>query len=462
MTKHKRFKRELISGIRLGRIYIPATHRFLFYLFLVLIPVQVRYIFYAPDWRFSEWQSMSLYMTDVVFGFLVLFWMIENFGAWRDIKMRQLRRSDYALGALLAIAAVSVLFSSEQIISLYTLVKFTEMVVLYLYIRHYAVRNIKPELAAWMLVIGGLFQAVLGILQFVRQSDLGLWFLGEGVLGANMRGVAVFLTESGQRIMRAYGTLPHPNILAAYLLISLFAVCYLFLKKNVLRSAFYVPCFMSHVLILWGFLLAFSRTAIFVWVMGMLAWAIVVLADRHLRSAYRKRIMGILIITLLAVAAFAVVLWPEVMARMAISSNEEAVSMRIFYSGQALDSGGWLINVAGVGIGNFVNWFTKHSPGLAPYLYQPVHNIYLLVYVEMGIFGFLALIVFIGILIWEYWRVDRTKTTRTMGGAGFLVLVGAFLFIGFFDHFPWTLQQGRLMLWGILGLMAGITDGYVA
>jgi len=33
-------------------------------------------------------------------------------------------------------------------------------------------------------------------------------------------------------------------------------------------------------------------------------------------------------------------------------------------------------------------------------------------------------------------------------------IVCAFLFLGLFDHFFWTLQQGQLMFWLILGLMA--------
>ena len=39
-----------------------------------------------------------------------------------------------------------------------------------------------------------------------------------------------------------------------------------------------------------------------------------------------------------------------------------------------------------------------------------------------------------------------------------LLLFGAILIIMFFDHSFWTLQQGRLILWLILGIVTSLTN----
>ena len=72
-----------------------------------------------------------------------------------------------------------------------------------------------------------------------------------------------------------------------------------------------------------------------------------------------------------------------------ISSREEAVQLRIFYNKESLKSLNWF----GVGPGNFVNWLMVKDPNLPRSLYQPVHNIYLLIYSETGIWGIVIYLV---------------------------------------------------------------------
>ncbi|MCI0421606.1 MAG: hypothetical protein L0312_20670, partial [Acidobacteria bacterium] len=110
----------------------------------------------------------------------------------------------------------------------------------------------------------------------------------------------------------------------------------------------------------------------------------------------------------------------------------------------------------------FVSWFMFFFPGLSRHLYQPAHNIYLLIYSELGIVGIAAFLFFLGLLFWQYRKKGNLKSPAPdalagAGGLGLAAVLLSFLFIGFFDHFPWTLQQGRLILWGILGAVAGLT-----
>jgi len=61
---------------------------------------------------------------------------------------------------------------------------------------------------------------------------LGLQLLGESFLAPHLSGVAKISTEQGL-VMRAYGTFPHPNILATFLIISIFAGITLLLLSKI-------------------------------------------------------------------------------------------------------------------------------------------------------------------------------------------------------------------------------------
>ncbi len=64
-----------------------------------------------------------------------------------------------------------------------------------------------------------LLQLSLGLYQVFSGSSLGIHFLGEPILEASRLGIAK-VTLLSTPILRAYGTLPHPNILAAIALSS--------------------------------------------------------------------------------------------------------------------------------------------------------------------------------------------------------------------------------------------------
>ncbi|MBI4050716.1 MAG: hypothetical protein HY396_01945, partial [Candidatus Doudnabacteria bacterium] len=90
---------------------------------------------------------------------------------------------------------------------------------------------------------------------------------------------------------------------------------------------------------------------------------------------------------------------------------------------------------------------------LKPYLHQPVHNIYFLITAESGI---LALLVFVTIL---YYIVRRAVAHALAGRHAvlnftLLIVLGGFLFIGLFDHYLWTIQQGSLIFWLTLGFLS--------
>src|SRR3989344_2590628 len=269
--------------------------QFLFYFLFFAIPFQTRKILYYSGWHFNEWQSVSIYATDLILLALFVFWAvdnrhrpdfihrsysIENPRQSRDkaviIKSRILdsfrtnrdksviHRYDYFLLGFLVAAAISIKNSSDIYVGAFLWLKLAEFSLLYFYIKTYAIFKFNFVKALHILILGGLFQSVIAIGQFLKQGSLGLTSFGESTFGPDMTGIASFFVDSGEKVIRAYGTTTHPNVLAAYLFISIFVFYFLVLYSSK-RSFIY----WAYPIILVGFFFTFSRTIIFLWVVGV-------------------------------------------------------------------------------------------------------------------------------------------------------------------------------------------------
>jgi hypothetical protein len=136
----------------------------------------------------------------------------------------------------------------------------------------------------------------------------------------------------------------------------------------------------------------------------------------------------------------------------------------------------------GIGVGQFVIEMQKYSEHiLQTWQLQPVHNVFLLVLVELGLVGFSIFTFF----LWKLFHMEQIGTKpeircSTWSAEGCdvyskppgtnvpretiesrlnlqtifrAVLIGFFV-IALFDHYLWDIQQGQIMLWMGLGLLA--------
>src|SRR6185369_3286218 len=120
-------------------------------------------------------------------------------------------------------------------------------------------------------------------------------------------------------------------------------------------------------------------------------WQDAVMRQRSLKIFWTTIGVGIL---------FLACYWPYVVNRSVISTNDEAVQLRVLYNHESLVSHHALF---GLGIGNFVPWLMTQNLHLDRGLYQPVHNIYLLVYSETGPVGLALFLVFITLVLYRFW-----------------------------------------------------------
>src|SRR3989338_3092816 len=431
-------------------VFVRKFEQFLFYFLLFAIPFQTRKILWHQNWNFNEWQSISIYGTDILLLILFGFWIFDLINPKieppvdnrlrKSVIHRFVKRHDYFLFVLIVVSAISIKNSSSYILSTYSVLKLVEFVVFYFYIKSYAVYKFGLIRSMIVLIYGGLFQAIIAILQFFKQSSLGLGLLGESVISPNLTGIASFYNMAGEKIIRTYGTTPHPNVLARYLFLAIFAFYYLWIYKNI--SKFFL---LMYGLIILAFFFTFARVAVFLLFINFLV-RIILVHLKFKKEYWNNKLALLSVVTVVVATSLFLIYWSETVSRVMISSKEEAVQMRIFYNKESLSSLNWF----GVGSGNFVNWLMVKDPNLSRNLYQPVHNIYLLIYSEMGILGITAFILFLIFLVKDF--VVKTKMEK-LYHYSFLLVFLSFLFVGLFDHFLWTLQQGRFILWLSLSIL---------
>ena len=409
-------------------------------LFLVFsIPFQKRTFLFGPE-EFLEWNSAFFYFTDALVLALFAFWV---FG-----RKRFEARHVVILLVFVLFAFVSLSQAELVNVGAYRFLKLVEFIFLFFYIvaraRYVGVGKI---MAAF--IISGVFQSALAILQFAKQSSLGLQVFHESTLEIGMRGVAEITTQ-GIEMIRAYGTFTNPNVLAGFLGISLFFAFYLFLKTK----AGTVPAFAAIFILSFGLLLTFSRGVIIFFIFtSILFFAGIFLFKRF--NEYKKAAIYLLVLVVVSWSLIIFSMWPEVSSRFLESSiSEPAISERLFFNkvGVDISTQNYSQLFFGVGIGNFVDYYMGSIPDLARHLYQPVHNIFILIASEIGILGLGTFILFLASLIGG--GIKDFFTENSLLTYSLLLITFYILLISMYDHYFWTLQQGSLMFWIVLGLLA--------
>ncbi|MBI3305505.1 O-antigen ligase family protein [Candidatus Parcubacteria bacterium] len=311
---------------------------------------------------------------------------------------------------------------------------------------------------AWTFVLGGVLQAAVALGQFTLQHDLGLQILGESRIAPDIAGVAKLDTAAG-KIVRAYGTFPHPNLLAAYLGVAILAWWWLWVRRSESPAGLRDAALLGvGALLLAGFAVTFSRLSLVALVTGlaMVSWRVWVVPGLRRRFGRQARLGALFVIGCGLGLLFFLPQWSS---RIAIDGGEQAVALRLEYVRSA-----WHIIADrpffGVGPGVFVQALPRYAPELTEsWQRQPVHNLWLLMLVELGVVGFVAFIVFI-------WRLLRPLSIRAESGehalakalaVGWLAILIVFS-LG--DHFFWTLPQGRILFWVVLAVVAGASFRY--
>ena len=206
-----------------------------FYFLIFTIPFETRLIVARWTQPFNEWTAGFVYGTDILLAAIFIFWLVRNLEAAKisnfkfliskqipSPKSQALKSPSLWLLLFFIVSALSIFNSHIAGLSFYQLLKLAEFIGFYFYLRSAFGKVFKFRDILITIIASGIFQAAIAIAQYFKQGSLGLKLLGESPLSVGATGVAVFIADS-EKYLRAYGTMPHPNVLAAWLFLAIFA-----------------------------------------------------------------------------------------------------------------------------------------------------------------------------------------------------------------------------------------------
>ena len=461
--------------------YLEKIIKYGLYLLVFLLPWQTRWIIQSGELNggYSEYSTVSLYGVDMLLIFILGLFIVQWFLKWRittRLPLRGTSGQDYELRItklLIALAGleffiiVSIFFAPDKLITIYSYIKFLLGIGLFWLILKASYNKSK---LMFSFVLGVSVQAMIGIWQFLFQTDFSSKWLGMAMHKADILGTSVIETVGGLRFMRAYGGLDHPNILGGLLVIAILMLILLFINPKhdpELNSGLNSKQFQnqkyktlklltSYFLLLTlsiGLFVAFSRAA---WI-GL----IVGLASLLILSVIKKDLIRqkIILQSFLIIGTIIFILFIQyedlVLTRFSADTRLETKSN--IERMESVDNSLAIIKkniFFGTGIGNYTMELNKMLENQPSYYYQPVHNVYLLILAEIGIFGFLFFILFLLYVfhnLYKKYKEERIDFYK-------LSLLVAICVMFLFDHWWWSLHFGVFLFWLSSGFILNKQD----
>ncbi len=441
--------------------YLNKTIEYGLYLLVFTLPLQTRWIIKPGVLNNGPWEygTYSLYGTDVLLILLLFLFVIyrvfqkkflifnfqflNNFQLSNFQTIKKFQLTWLLIGGLILVSATSIFFALSKLLAFY---KFGWLILgagLFWLLAASQYHRVK---LVWSLLFGIATQALLAIWQFLFQATFQSKWLGLALHQASQPGTSVIETVAsdgmGERWLRAYGSLDHPNILGGLMAVGILLLVgevvrlekfnqfsifnFQFSKKSKnsinqptdnFQTIFNVKIFK---ILSWSLLVIFTATLFFsfsrsAWLgagLGMLALVLWSLAKRNL-LAEKALAQAMLIIGAVALVLF--LLYPNlVMTRLypvqsfaampsALSFANAPNRLEIKSNSERIESikNAWPIIkkywAGGAGLGNYtLAQYNELKPDESSYYYQPAHNVFLLVWAETGIVG---LILFIGLIV---------------------------------------------------------------
>jgi O-antigen ligase len=422
--------------------FLKASRYFLA-VFLLTFPFQIRALLYsAPVYQsggFDYFSSFFLYFSDLCFFFAFLCWAVS---LWKKETEFHFHLGDemltFIILALLLIMTGNAFFVAAPELHFFIMFRFVELVLLYLMVVNRVLRQREIVL---LLLFGLCFQAFVALYQYLLQGSVGLTFLGEAQVNTATLGVAK-IDIGSQKILRSFGTFPHANVLGGLLFMGIvYAVALLKKYRWFVLGVLW--------LLSMGLLFSFSRSAFFALIAAFLLYI----------SVQNSKIVIRYVLLAVSIFLFFIVVFnlENIVLNRFLFEDTASTQERTLYLKIGKDM--FLQQPLGVGLGAFtLNMQDYTSTKLTPWLFQPVHNIFLLMTNELGIVGgllFLTLFCYCFYQLLALTRKQKTPENRSAVALLLAMLVGIAV-IGFFDHYFVTIYQAQVMLFIYFGFVSSL------
>ncbi len=381
----------------------------------------------------SQYGVFAVYVVEVMIAFAFV--------------LRGRRQADARIGAtwqalywFVAVAFFSLTFSDVAWVGWFQMIHVVASAMLYFLLTD---ERTDMRRVCVVFLLGLIVPILLGWFQVMGGSSPDSNLLGVAAKDAMTPGVAVVEFDE-DRLLRAYGTFPHPNIFGGYVAFGIVALAWLarFVRgKHQLAGALLASGLLGATLIV-----TFSRSAwlglsvALLLLIGLMVWQ---------RRLPPRRAIPVMALGLACILATLVVFHSQVFSRFDTSSRLEATSIEERASQyQTFGDVFWTAPLLGGGPSAYTFTLERLDPGQPVWAYQPIHNTFLLILAELGVVGLLAF------GFWVY-RMDVIGHThaRKPGGMFALTIGTCLLIIGLFDHYLWSLWPGLALSSLALGAM---------
>jgi O-antigen ligase len=401
---------------------------FLNYVLLFLLPTQLALHFWPPfAFVFGtriDYLSPSIYLTDILFLLLFLFWFRKN----RKKFFSFLKKNRVYVLLFIALAILNIIVSISVYASIYKWLKLVELALFCFYV--WARDDIfKSKTVLTVFFYSLIFFSVVGIIQFILGKTIGgpLYLLGERNFNISTSGIAL-VQLSGVNFMRAYSTFSHPNSFAGYLCVGLLIILFAYSKKELMKKS------LGILIICLAFVLTFSSAAflgLFVCFVVYIFWRKKVISLKNIILLPALFLVASLLLPFVSGVYFKsnISLAQDIGQRFELALGAGRVISQKFFLGEGLNT--FIIGESKITQLGFYLW-----------ILQPVHNIFLLIFSETGVFG---------LLIAYYVLVKLFKKTLLLANSAIFLCLVFILTTGLFDHYWFTLQQNMFLFAYIVG-----------
>ncbi len=440
--------------------------RLFFCVFIFFVVFKTGFLFSGQGFYlsgfFNPFEGKFFYLADVFFllsflffGFAIVFKQIEK--EKFDLFLKFFKSNFFRLVFLFFLSFIfSLFFALNLENSIFYLFRFFQFLLVFFYLSVNFI-NIKTVMSVFVFSV--FLSCLLGIFQFFNQGSLGIYFLGEPFLNL---GEVKGISKIGD-FLRAYGTFSHPNIFGAYVFFAILFIFYLFGKISKTYKKF---LFIILLFLLLGLIFSFSRS---VYLVSIVVFGIYFLFLNSFLKFKKKYVLLFCFFFLLGI--FGLLIFNNLFFERIffLESIQERIDLMII-------SGKMFFQYPfGVGIGNFTFAMQNFVDlKLYPWEFQPVHNLFLLSFNELGIWGGMILI-FIFLYILKKGSVKALSTELSSkpessftdsklwfkfknrglwfkSNSSFILIISIFI-LSMFDHYFLTLYQGQFLFWFLLGII---------
>ncbi|MDD2224978.1 MAG: O-antigen ligase family protein [Candidatus Shapirobacteria bacterium] len=402
------------------------------FLFLLLIPTQLGKHFW-PEWSYLmgiriDYLSPTLYLLDLVWVVLIFNWIKPSVLRTSPLTGRLSKIFKFKYFLIAVFVGINILMAVNPWVAVYKWLRVVQLLITFFYFRKNKIlvkENLIKIIPCWIIL-----ESLLAMAQMAKSGSLNgiFYWLGERSFSFNTIGIAQ-MSVFGKGLIRAYGTFSHPNSLAGFLLVSL--LLWWWLREKINKTWWWMVFWFGFL----GIMVSGSRT-IWILTLGLIFWFLL----KNIKN--KVNIVG-LILLVLGVIIFG----------LRLVNMEYQVSD--FLGGWDSDGIGKRIqlNVAGlkmikesslfgVGLGNFLVRLPEFQKNNGIFWLQPVHNVLILAWSEIGILGLSLMFLFFSE------NFSRKKINWI-----FKIILGIVIISGMVDHYWLTLPQNVWLLVLVLGLV---------